>query len=181
MGVELTAGATHEGHGDEYGHEHERTGDNGHGHVAHGILGGQIGTLVAGIKLGLDSLHHHNGIVHHRTDGQHQGKEGEQVEREARNHKAGKRTHQRHDDGNGRNEGGLEVLKEEVYDQYHQDDGYDKGLLHIGDGCQQEVVGAHHLLELQALGQVLAQFLQLGGDAVVGLLGVRTCQLETEE
>ena len=181
LGVEHTAGAAHHRHGDEHGHEDERTGDDGHGHVRHGVLGGLVGRGVARIELCLNSLHHHDGVVHHRTDGQHEGEERQQVQREARSLQGGKGADEGDDDRDRRYQRGAEVLQEEVHHEDDQQDGDDERLLHIGDGLQQEVVGRHHLLEVQALRQRLLHLAQGARQAVVGLLGVRTRELEGHE
>ena len=181
LSVEHTRSTGHEAHGDEHSHEHEGTGDNRHGHIAHGVACCLIGTLVTGIKLGLYGLHHHDGIVHHRTDSQYQGKQSQQVQRETGNGKTSKGTHQRNDNGDGRDECCAEVLQEEVHHQDNQENGDDKCLLYIIDRCVKEVVGRHHINKLQTSGHVLAQLLQFCGNGVVSLLGVCARHLEHHE
>ena len=155
--VEDTGGAAHEGHGDEHGHEHERTGDYGHRHVREGILRGQVGRLVAGIELRLHGLDHDDGVIHHRTDDQHEGEQRQDVDAEPGYLHGCERTHEGHDDGDGRDDRTLEVLQEEVHHENHQDDGDDQGLDHLMDGGEQEVVGTHHGHEFRAFRQVFGQ------------------------
>ena len=74
LGIERTGGAAHEAHGDEHCHKHQRGGNDGCRDAAHGIDGCLVGRLITFVELGLHCLDHHNGIVHHSTDNQHQGK-----------------------------------------------------------------------------------------------------------
>ncbi len=62
-----------------------------------------------------------------------------------------------------------------------EDDGHDERLLHIGDGGHEEVVGALQRGELEAVGEVLRELVQLVKDEVVGLLGVGAGNLEGNE
>ena len=94
LGIEHARSTSHEGDGDKYGHEDTGTRDDSHRHVAHRIFGGKVGRLVSGVKLGLHRFHHHNGVIHHRTDGKHQCKQGQDVQTESRSYQTGKRTYQ---------------------------------------------------------------------------------------
>ena len=165
----------------EHSHEDERTGNDGHRHVAHRVLGRFVRTCVASIELRLHGFHNHDGVIHHRTDGKHQGKECQQVKRKAGQGQTGECSHQGYDNRYRGDEGRLEVLQEEVNHEYHQKDGNEQGLFDIRDGCQQEVVARHHLDELHAFWQVFAQFFQFGAYTVVRLLRVGSGQLEAEE
>ena len=94
LSIEHTRRASHKGYGNKHRHEDAGTGDDSHRHVAHRILGGEVGRLIAGIKLGLYRFHHYNGIVNHRTDSKYQGKQGQDVQTEPRSYQTGKRTYQ---------------------------------------------------------------------------------------
>ena len=181
MRIEDAGCAASEADGDEHRHEDEGTGNNGHRHVAHRVFRRFVRTCVARIEFRLHGFHDDNGVVHHRTDGKHEGKERQQVKRKASHGKAGERAYQRYYNRYGGDEGRLEVLQEEVYHEHHQEDGNKQGLFYVRDGCQKEVVARHHLDELHAFGQVFAQLFQFGADAVVCLFRIRTCKLEAEE
>ena len=179
--IEHTRSTAHKRHGDKHRHEHAGTRDDSHRHIAHRILRGKVGRLISGVELGLHSLHHHDGIVHHRTDGKHQRKQRQDVETEPRSHQAGKRTDQRHDDGDGRYKRTLEVLQEEVHYQNHQDNGNDQRLHHIVYGSEEEVVGAHHRHKLRPFGQALPHLVYLCGNLLVDGGCVGACRLEHHE
>ena len=179
--IEDAGRAGHEADGDEHSHEDKCTGDDGHRHVAHGVLRGFVWACVARIELGLHGFHYDDGIIYHRSDGKHQGEECQQVERKARQCHACKGADKRHDDGDGRDDGCAEVLQEEIDHEDDEDDGYDECLFHVSDRGQQEVVARHHVDELESFGQVFREVVQQVRDAVVCLFGVSTSQLEAKE
>ena len=173
--IEHARSTAHKRHGDKHRHEHAGTRDDGHRHIAHRILRGKVGGLVSGIELGLHRLHHHDGIVHHRTDGKHQRKQRQDIEAEPRSHQTGKRADQRHDNGNGGYERTLEVLQEEIHHQDYQDNGNDQCLHHIVYGSEEEVVGTHHRHKFRPFGQAFLHLLYLCRNLLVdgGCVGAR--------
>ena len=179
--IEHARSTAHKRHGDKYRHEHAGTRDDGHRHIAHRILRGKVRGLVSGIELGLHRLHHHDGIVHHRTDGKHQRKQRQDIETEPRSHQAGKRADQRHDNGNGGYKRTLEVLQEEIHHQNYQYNGNDQCLHHIVYGSEEEVVGAHHGYKLRPFGQALPHLVYLCGNLLVDGGCVGACRLEHHE
>ena len=74
--VENTGSTAHESYGYKHGHEHASTRDNGHCYVTHRIFRCLVRRGVARIEFRLYGFHHHDRVVHHRTDGKHQGKQG---------------------------------------------------------------------------------------------------------
>ena len=88
--VEHSGCTSHEAHRDEHCHKHECSRDKGCREFAHCIYSSLIWRLVAYIELGLDSLHHDNGVIHHRTDHQHQREQRNHVQTESCHHKEGK-------------------------------------------------------------------------------------------
>ena len=90
--------ARHEHHGNEHCHEDQRTRHDGHRHFVHGLTCGFACIADSVLHLCHDSFHHHDGIVHNSTDGQHEGEERQDVEREAGHLYNGKGAQQRHDD-----------------------------------------------------------------------------------
>ena len=110
LGVEHTTGSTHHCDGDEHCHEDEGTRDNGHGDVTHGVLCSLITGSVSSIELRLYRLNNDDGIIHHGTDGEHQGKERKQVQSEACGGQGGKGADEGYDDGNRGNQSGSEIL-----------------------------------------------------------------------
>ena len=96
--IEDTGSTTHESYRHEHGHEHTGTRDNGHRYVAHRIFCSLVGRGVARIEFRLYGFHHHDRVVHHRTDGKHQGEQGQDVDRESGGCQTGECTDQRNDD-----------------------------------------------------------------------------------
>ena len=72
--IERTAGATDERHGDEHRCHHKGDGDDGARDFVHGIDGCSEGALIALVELRVHGLDHHDGIVHHNSNSQEQGR-----------------------------------------------------------------------------------------------------------
>ena len=72
--IERTASATDKRYWHEHGSHHQRNGDDSTRNLVHGIDRGRQRRLVALVQLGVNSLHHHNGIVHHNGNSQQQGR-----------------------------------------------------------------------------------------------------------
>ena len=128
----------------------------------------------------MDGFDDDDRVVHHRTDGEHQCEEGQQVDREARERKEGERTDQRYEDRDGRNQRRAYILQEDINHQYDEDDGLDQGLDYFVDRSVQVVVDAHQRTDFDAFGQILADLGEQCVDLLYGLRGVRTCGLEDE-
>ena len=92
LGEESTARTGHEGHRDKHRHEDQRTADDSYGDFAHRVFGCLVRRGVAVLHLRHYRLDDHNGIIHHGSDRQHQGKERKDIERETRNLHYRKRT-----------------------------------------------------------------------------------------
>ena len=99
-------------------------------------------------------LHHHYGVVDHNRDRKHEGGEGKEVDREPEDIEEEERTDDGHGNRDHRDDRRPEVLKEYEHDEEHQYESLDKGLHHLMDGCEEEVVGRHGGLEDQACGKV---------------------------
>ncbi len=96
--VENTRSTTHESYRYEHGHEHTGTRDNGHRHVTHRIFRRLIGRGVTRVEFRLYGFYHYDRVIHYRTDGKHQGKQGQNVDRESGCGQTGECTDQRNDD-----------------------------------------------------------------------------------
>ena len=73
--VEDTRRAAHHRHGNEDGHENERRGDDRARDALHGVVRGHVGRFVAHVETRLHGLDHHDGVIDHRTDGEHEGEQ----------------------------------------------------------------------------------------------------------
>ena len=91
---ERTRRAWHECHRDKHRHEHERTRNHRHRHVAHRLAGGLLGIADAAFHLRHHRLDNHNGVIHHRTNCQHQCEQCQDVEGESSQRNDGESTQQ---------------------------------------------------------------------------------------
>ena len=71
----------------------------------------------------LDCFHHHDGIVYNQADGQDETKQRKSVDGKAEYWKQNKSPHQRHRNGQQRNEGCAPALQEDVHHNDHQKNG----------------------------------------------------------
>ena len=115
------------------GHEHrgqdQRDRDDGTRDLLHG-LEGRLLRRQAMLDVVDHRFDHHDGIVHHDTDGQHQAEHREGVDREAeqRKHREGRDERNRH--RQQRDQRRPPVLQEE---EHHQDDQYHRLEQRVGD------------------------------------------------
>ena len=125
--VEPAGDATHDGHRDEDRHHHQGGGDDRRGHLFHGGLGGLFGRHPL-FDFDLDRLHHHDGVVHDDTDGQHQAQQGQDVDGEADQGKGHEGGQQGNRNGDGGDQCRPPVLDEDEDHQNHQGQGDKQGL-----------------------------------------------------
>ena len=168
----------HERYGDEHRHEYQRRGDDGVRNAFHGVDARHVGRFVAHVEPCLHGLDHHDGVVHHRTDDQYQREQRDQVDTESRHRHEGERTDERHDDAHQRDQRRADVLQEDVYDEDHEQDGFEQRLHHLVDGGVEEVVAGHQLRQFHSAEEVFARLFKEVVDAVVHLRSVGACSLE---
>ena len=77
LAVNDASGTTKEGHGDEHGGERECNADQRRRDLCHRFAGGLLRRQAFLGHDPLDVLHHHDGVVHHDTNGQHQAKQAQ--------------------------------------------------------------------------------------------------------
>ncbi len=171
--IECARRAARHRHGNEDGHEDDRGGQNRRAHPFHGIGGREVRRAVARVEFRLHRFDHHDRIVHHRADGQHEGEEREQVDGEAQQRHDGERADDRHEDRNRGNERRADVLQEDVHDQYHQQYGFQQGFDDLADRGVEEPVGIAQRYELHAGGQFARDLGQHRVDLLDRLRGVR--------
>ena len=114
-------------------------------------------------------LHHHDGIVHQQTNSQHHAEHGQGVNGEAEGgqHTEGAEQDHRHRDGG--NQGGAEVLQEQVHHQEHQHDGFEQGMYHFLDGDLHERSGVVGIIHFHLVGEEGLQFFQAGAHRISGV------------
>ena len=77
--VELPGNPIQKCHGHKHRTQHQADSHNGAGHFLHGLVGSGQGRQPF-LDIPLHVFHHHDGIVHHNTDGQHQPEQGQGVD-----------------------------------------------------------------------------------------------------
>ena len=101
LAVDDPGGAGEKGHGSEDRREHQADADQGAGDLVHGLGRGLLGREPFLAHDPLHVLHHHDGVIHQQTDGQHHGEHGQHVdgEPEKPQDREGSQQHHRHRDG----------------------------------------------------------------------------------
>lgn len=127
-------------YGNKYGHQHYRGGDDGRGDALHGMQGGLLWCLAFG-DVDLHGLHHHDGIVDHQTDGQHQTQQWDDVDGESEYRKQCEGTDERYGNGDDGYERGAPLAQKEVDDDDDQQKGDDQGLEDVADSCGDALCG----------------------------------------
>ena len=125
----------------------------------------------------LHRLDHHNGVVDHRTDDKHQCKQRQHVQTEAYHIKEGKRADKADNDGNRRNDGGTETLKEYVDDKHNEDNGFDKRFHYILDRRVEKVLCTHQVDKFHTFRQRLGYFYHLFVNKFDDFVGIRAGSL----
>ena len=101
------------------------------------------------LDVAVDVLHHHNRVVDHETDAEHERQQREQIDRIAERHQRDHHADQRKRDGDDRNEGRAQIAEEQ--ENHHDHDrrrfgerlghlvnrGADEGRRIVGDGGSQ--------------------------------------------
>ena len=99
LAVEHTLRPSHKRHGDEHRSHHQRNGNDGTAYLLHRLLRGFHRREFVAQHLHIHRFNHHNGVVHHNTDGHHQGEERNHVERDVEYHHRNETSQQRDGDG----------------------------------------------------------------------------------
>ncbi len=146
--VDLTADAADESHRDEHRRQNEGDGNHGRRHFRHGLRGGFLGRHAV-IDMALHRFHHHDGVVHHDPDGQHQSEHARNIDGEPEQREDAKRADDRHRNREQRNQRCAPVLQEDEDHQKDQRDGFHQGLQHILNGGADEHGGVvrHHVVD----------------------------------
>ena len=108
LAIDDAGGAPEKGHGAENGGQHQADADEGAGDFSHGLAGGLFGGEAFVTHDPLHIFHHHDGVIHQQTDGQHHGEHGEHVDGEPEYSQDGEGSQNDHRHRQGGNEGGPE-------------------------------------------------------------------------
>ncbi len=133
--------ATHKSHGYKHGAQDQGGGDYGAEYLLHGENGGLRRRELSLAHAALHVLQHHYGVIHHYAYGQHHTEQGEQVDGEAQQQHAGKGADQGHRHSDTGDQGGAEILQEEVNHHEHQHHGFKQGMHYLLNGEFYELGG----------------------------------------
>ena len=139
MAKQLPADAGNEGHGDEHRQENERDGNDRARDLGHGLLAGlrdrQLGFL---LDHPLDVLDHHDGVIDHDADSEHEREQGDGIGGIADRQQHGERADNGYRHGNQRDQRRPQPSKEQKNNQRDERDCYDEGTNDLFDGCGDE-------------------------------------------
>ena len=154
-----------EGNGHEHRHQHHCRRDHREADLPRPTVGGHQAALAVLLHAPVHVLQHHDGVVHHQPDGQHQRKESENVDREIERPEHQEGRDQGHGYGHRRHQHGPHAAEKQKNHQNDKPDGDAEGLVDLLDRPLDEHRGVVALLDLHALGKggVEAGHLRLGG------------------
>ena len=176
----LARNAPDERAGHEDRAQNQPHGDHRPGNLAHGLERG-VARQQSVLDVVLHRLDHHDRVVDHDPDRQHQAEEREVVEAEAHHVHHGERAHDGHGHGNQGNQGRAPVLQEQQHHQRNQDNGVAQRLDHFLDAlpCKGRRVVTNDVG--QVVGEILRQLLHFRPDGVAHFQGVGVGQLEDDQ
>ena len=175
--IEPTLDAPQEGHGQEHRRQHQGDAHHRPRDLLHRLEGGLPGHHAL-LDVVLHSLHHHDGVIHHQADGQHQPEEGQSVDGEAQQGEDRKGADEGNGHGNHGNERGAPVLQEDVDHEDHQQHGLRQGPEDLLDALHDRQGGVHSYGGLQVSGIPLLQVLDLLLHRIAHRQGVGARRLE---
>ena len=179
--IHLPGQAAEEAHWHEYRAEHQDDGNDRPGYFFHGLDGRFTRADLVGSHYPLDVFDHHNGVVHHDTDGKHHAEQSQQVDRETEHVHAGESTDQRNGNCQHRDQRGAPVLQEDKYDQHNQDQGFEEGLDHFINRHLNELGGVVRHLVGHTAGEVLRQTIERLAHRLGSVQSIRAgLQVHTE-
>ena len=137
--------------------EHRNQGEGGSHHRNSHFVGAVHGGLLwigTALNVGGHVFEHHNGVVHHHTDGDRQCGERHNVERIAGGKQVDKRSNQRDRNGDGNDDGGTPASQEHKHHKHHEYQGIHHRFFQRSDGVANVVAGIHNVVELHIGRQV---------------------------
>ena len=169
LAIDGAGGTTEEGHGHKDRREHQGYPHQGAGDLIHGLAGGLQRREILLAHQPFHVLHHHYGVIHQQTYGQHHAEHGQGVDGEAKRRHHAKGAQQHHGHGYGGDQGGAEVLQEEVHDAEDQHYGLEQRLHHLLDGDLHKGGGVVGIDHLHIAGEVGGERVDLGLHLLGGI------------
>ncbi len=155
--IEATSRARKEGHRHKHGDEHEADDDHGREHFAHGVDRRMRRVLLLFAHVSFDVLDDHDRVVDDDTGREHDAKERERVDREAKQLHERKRADERHRNGDGRNNRAAPVLQEQEHDEHDETDRFEQRPEHFNDRLTHDRDVVERELPLQSGRKVLLE------------------------
>ncbi len=141
---------------EEHGYQRQRGGYYRDGHLV-GAVDGRLFRVGAAFYVRRHVLEHHDGVVHHHTDGDGQCRQRDDVQRVAGGVEVDEGGNQRNRDGDDDNHRGSPAPQEYEDHYHHEEQGVEHGLFERGDGVANIVGGIDYDSELDVRGEVLLQ------------------------
>jgi len=161
----------------EHAGEHQPDGDHRGRDLVHG-LARRVARPHPLLDVVLGGLDHHDGVVDHDADRQHQAEQGERVQAEPEGRHGGERADDRHRHGNQRDHRGAPVLQEDQHDNRHQGHRVAERLEDLVDRLGDVGGGVVVDAVVEPLGKPLLEHRHLRLDPLGRGQGVRAGQLE---
>ena len=181
MLVKLAHNARNEAHRHKHRRQNQGDGDNRGRDVLHGLGGRVAGRNILRIEVVLHGLNHHNGVVDHNADGQHEAEQRERINRESQRDKHDERADNGHRNGQNGDERGAPALQENEHHDGHQQQRLEQRFEYFLDGNLDHRNGLKNCLVDYVRREFLLQRVHGGVNAVGRLQGVTTGRLVDEQ
>ncbi len=154
------------GDGHEDGDQHDGGRDHRETDLTRSPIGGDQARLSVLLHAPMDVFKHHDRIVDHQSDRQHQRQESQDVDGKAERHEHGKGRDQRHRNRDRRDQRGPQAAEKQKDHQGDQADGDAQGLVDLVDGALDEHRAVVALLDRHPGGKERIETggLRLGGS-----------------
>ncbi len=171
LAEEYAGHAGDEGQREEHRYKCQRGRDDRYGHLVGAVHGGLL-RIGAALDVRRHVLEHHDGVVHHHTDGYRQGRERHDVQRVARGVEIYERGDERYRYCDGDDERGAPASEEGEHHYNHEEQGVHHRLDQRVDGVADVVRRVGDYAELDVGGQTLLERGQHLQDFVGNFHGV---------
>ena len=178
--VELAGNPGEERHGNEHGAQHQTDRNDRARDLLHGLMSRRQ-RFQAFLDVTLDVLHHHDGVVHHDTDREHQAEQRQGIDGVAQQVQRAEGANDRHWYRQQRDNRRPPRLQEQRDHQYHQQHRLQKGGNDRLDGIADEDRSIVNRLILHPLREAGRQFIHGGDHFVADLQGVGARRLENTQ
>ena len=133
LAVQFTRQATEKANRNKHGRQHQHNRNHRASYFLHGLDRGFAGTQALFMHDSLNVFQHHNGVVHHNTNGQHHAEQGQCVNGIAQQVQTSKRTQQGHGYSQNRNQRGAPVLQKHIHHDEHQNHRFNQCFYHFAN------------------------------------------------